>query len=148
MIPLDPRTAAAARRHGLESLLTGLRVLDALGPRTFLALAAETAVLVSDSGGLQEECTVIGRPMVVLRRSTERPESLVDFARLAPCGEDLAGVVGEILEQGPALLDRLAALVSPFGDGTASERIGSLTRTAPRPSESAPRPVHTSPRKR
>jgi UDP-N-acetylglucosamine 2-epimerase (non-hydrolysing) len=43
VIPLHPRTAAAVRRHGLESLLSGVRVLDSLGPRTFLGLAAETA---------------------------------------------------------------------------------------------------------
>jgi UDP-N-acetylglucosamine 2-epimerase (non-hydrolysing) len=123
VIPLHPRTAAAVRRHGLEPLLAGLRVLDSLAPRTFLALAAETAVLVSDSGGLQEECTVLGRPMAVVRRSTERPEAMADFARLVPGGEGLAEVVGAFLDEGSALLDRLAAIASPFGDGTASDRI-------------------------
>jgi UDP-N-acetylglucosamine 2-epimerase (non-hydrolysing) len=123
VLPLHPRTAAATRRHGLEPLLGGLRVLDSLGPRTFLGLAAEAAVLVSDSGGLQEECTVIGRPLVVVRRSTERPESMAEFARLAPGGRGLARAVREILAEGPALLDRLAGLPSPYGDGTASDRI-------------------------
>ncbi len=121
--PLHPRTAAAVRQHGLEPLPAAIRVLDSLGPRTFLALAAESAVLVSDSGGVQEECTVIGRPLAVVRRSTERPEAMADFARLVPGGRGLAGVVGELLGQGPALLDRLASLPSPFGDGTASDRI-------------------------
>lgn len=123
VLPLHPRSAAAARRHGLEPLLAGLHVLDSLGPRTFLGLAAEAAVLVSDSGGIQEECTVIGRPLVVVRRSTERPEAMVDFARLTPGGHGLVHAVREILAEGPALLERLATLASPFGDGTASDRI-------------------------
>ncbi|MDN3351963.1 UDP-N-acetylglucosamine 2-epimerase (non-hydrolyzing) [Actinomadura sp. DC4] len=123
VLPLHPRTAAAVRRHGLEALLRDVRVLDSLGPRTFLGLAAETAVLVSDSGGVQEECTVLGRPLVVVRRSTERPEVMADFARLSPGGVGLASAVGEILGQCPDLLDHLASLASPFGDGTASGRI-------------------------
>ncbi len=123
VIPLHPRTRAAAKRFGLEPLLAGMRVLESLGPRTFLGLAAEAAVLVSDSGGIQEECTVIGRPLVVVRRSTERPEAMADFARLVPGGQGLAEAVGEIVGQGPALRARLASLTSPFGDGTACDRI-------------------------
>jgi UDP-N-acetylglucosamine 2-epimerase (non-hydrolysing) len=88
-------------------------------------------VLVSDSGGTQEECTVIGRPLAVVRHSTERPEVMVDFARLVPGGHGLGGVVAEFVDQGPALLAHLATLPSPFGDGTASDRItdalGALT---------------------
>jgi UDP-N-acetylglucosamine 2-epimerase (non-hydrolysing) len=131
VMPLHPRTAAAARRYGLEPPPDRIRVLKPLAPRRFLGLAAEAAALVSDSGGIQEECTVIGRPLAVVRRSTERPEVMVDFARLVPGGHGLAGVVDEFLGQGPALLERLGSLPSPFGDGTASDRIvgalGSLT---------------------
>jgi UDP-N-acetylglucosamine 2-epimerase (non-hydrolysing) len=123
VVPLHPRTAAAVRRYGLEPLLGGLRVLESLAPRTFLGLAAHAAVLVSDSGGIQEECTVLGRPLVVVRRSTERPEALRDFARLVPGGAGLAEAVGDVLAQGAGLLSRLGTLVSPFGDETAADQI-------------------------
>jgi UDP-N-acetylglucosamine 2-epimerase (non-hydrolysing) len=123
VVPLHPRTVAAVRRHGLEPLLRELRVRDCLGPRTFLCLAAHAAVLVSDSGGIQEECTVLGRPLVVVRRSTERPEAMADFARLVPAGHGLAAVVGGILDQGAALLSHLASLASPFGDESAADQI-------------------------
>jgi UDP-N-acetylglucosamine 2-epimerase (non-hydrolysing) len=128
VVPLHPRTAAAVHRNGLGGLLAGMRILEPLDPVTFLGLAAEAAVLVSDSGGIQEECTVIGRPLVVVRRSTERPEAMADFARLVPAGHGLAEAVGEILDQGDALLARLASLASPFGDGTACDRIAGLVR--------------------
>jgi UDP-N-acetylglucosamine 2-epimerase (non-hydrolysing) len=131
VMPLHPRTAAVARRYGLEPPPDRIRVLKPLAPRRFLGLAAEAAVLVSDSGGIQEECTVIGRPLAVVRRSTERPEVMKDFARLVPGGHGLAGVVAGFVDQGPALLAHLAILPSPFGDGTASDRItdalGALT---------------------
>lgn len=137
VLPLHPRTAAAARQHDLKPLLAGLRVMDSLGPRTFLGLAAEAAILVSDSGGVQEECTVIGRPLVVVRRSTERPEAMMDFARLTPGGCGLARAVRDVLAEGPTLLERLAALASPFGDGTASDQIvaaiSRFTDASPKP---------------
>jgi UDP-N-acetylglucosamine 2-epimerase (non-hydrolysing) len=123
VLPLHPRTAAAVRCHGLDGLLAGLRVVEPLDPATFLGLAAQAAVLVSDSGGVQEECTVIGRPLIVVRRSTERPEVMADFARLVPEGVGLTQAVAEVLDQGATLRARLAALGSPFGDGTACDRI-------------------------
>jgi UDP-N-acetylglucosamine 2-epimerase (non-hydrolysing) len=123
VVPLHPRTAAAVRRYGLGALLKGMRVLEPLGPKVFIGLAAEAAVLVSDSGGIQEECTIIGRPLVVVRRSTERPEAVPDFARLVPGGRGLSDHVTEFIDQGAGLLHRLATLTSPFGDGTASAQI-------------------------
>lgn len=123
VMPLHPRTVTAVRRHGLEPHLDGIRVLKALGPKTFLGLAAHAAVLVSDSGGLQEECTVLGRPLVVVRRSTERPEAMADFACLVPGGQGLAEAVRGMLDEGAALLSRLASLDSPFGDVTAADQI-------------------------
>ncbi|GAB3661773.1 UDP-N-acetylglucosamine 2-epimerase (non-hydrolyzing) [Actinocorallia lasiicapitis] len=123
VLPLHPRTAAAITRWGLDGLLERVRVVEPLGPSTFLALAERAAVLVSDSGGIQEECTVLGRPLIVVRRSTERPEAFADFARLVPAGAGLASAVAEILAQGDGLLERLRLLPSPFGDEKAADRI-------------------------
>lgn len=123
VLPLHPRTVQAVDRHGLRPLLAGMRILEPLGPRTFLSLAAHAAVLVSDSGGIQEECTVLGRPLVVVRRSTERPEALTDFACLTPGGHGLADAVSNLLLRGPGLLKHLASLDSPFGDASAADRI-------------------------
>ena len=126
VLPLHPRTAAAIRRFDLTALLKPIQVIPPCRPATFLSLAAHAAVLVSDSGGMQEECTVLGRPLLVVRRSTERPEALTDFARLVPECHGLQAAVEDVLARGQALLDRLAGLPSPFGDETAAERIVDL----------------------
>ncbi|SPE49753.1 UDP-2,3-diacetamido-2,3-dideoxy-D-glucuronate 2-epimerase [Streptomyces netropsis] len=134
VLPLHPRTRARIASAGLAELLAPLLVTAPLGYAEFLALAAHAALLVSDSGGIQEECTVLGRPLVVVRRSTERPEAMADFADLVEPGAEIGRVARRRLAEGPAGLARLAALPSPFGDGSASERIVALLAavTAPR----------------
>ncbi|MEU2854230.1 non-hydrolyzing UDP-N-acetylglucosamine 2-epimerase [Streptomyces syringium] len=134
VLPLHPRTRARIAAAGLAELLAPLLVTAPLGYAEFLALAAHAALLVSDSGGIQEECTVLGRPLVVVRRSTERPEAMADFADLVEPGAEIGRAARRRLAEGPAGLARLAALPSPFGDGSASERIVALLAavTAPR----------------
>ncbi|WP_371627539.1 UDP-N-acetylglucosamine 2-epimerase (non-hydrolyzing) [Streptomyces sp. NBC_01116] len=126
VLPLHPRTRARIEAAGLRPLLDELTVISPTGYSTFLALARHAAVIVSDSGGIQEETTVLGRPLVVVRRSTERPEALIDFADLVEPGPGTGAAVRRRLAEGPEGLRRLAALPSPFGDGTASRRIADL----------------------
>lgn len=122
LFTLHPRTAGAIERWGLSDLLTPLIVCPPLAGPEFLGLAAESAVIVTDSGGIQEEATVIARPVVVVRRSTERPEAFTHHASLARPDEIVDLVEGVIAEL-PAVHERLATLPSPYGDGYASARI-------------------------
>ncbi|GAA0627805.1 non-hydrolyzing UDP-N-acetylglucosamine 2-epimerase [Streptomyces crystallinus] len=126
VLPLHPRTRARVEAAGLASLLGPLRVTRPLGYGEFLALARHAALLVSDSGGVQEEVTVLGRPLVVVRNSTERPEAMADFATLVGPGPELGRAAREGLALGAAGRARLGALRSPFGDGLASRRIVEL----------------------
>ncbi|MFB7515062.1 non-hydrolyzing UDP-N-acetylglucosamine 2-epimerase [Streptomyces sp. NPDC056144] len=128
VLPLHPRTRARIEAAGLLPLLDGLTVLPPAGYGTFLALARHAALIVSDSGGIQEETTVLGRPLVVVRRSTERPEALADFADLVPPGPGIGEAARRRLAEGAPGLRRLATLPSPYGDGTASHRIAELLR--------------------
>ncbi|MEU6644339.1 UDP-N-acetylglucosamine 2-epimerase (non-hydrolyzing) [Saccharomonospora sp. NPDC046836] len=123
ILPVHPRTRAAVERHGLARYLDALTVTSPLGSADFLGLAANAALLVSDSGGLQEEATVLKRPLIVVRRSTERPESMRHFAVLVSPGPLISKTAGEWLENLPELHRQLAGVPSPFGDGHASERI-------------------------
>ena len=121
-LPLHPRTVAAADQAGLGAKLARLQVIEPMDGTDFLALTAEAAVVVSDSGGVQEEVTVLGVPLVVVRRSTERPEALAQFATLVrPDG--IARAANAYLAAGVQLRRKLAATPSPYGDGTASETI-------------------------
>jgi UDP-N-acetylglucosamine 2-epimerase (non-hydrolysing) len=123
VLPLHPRTAQAVERHGLGALLERLRVVPPLGSSDFLSLAAHALVIVSDSGGLAEEVTVLKRPLVVVRRSTERAEAIeAGFARLA-APREVAATVESMLHGHRSLLTRLASTPSPFGDETAAKRI-------------------------
>ena len=122
VFPVHPRTRAAAERFGLVPLLEQLVVVEPLRPKAFLALAAEAAVLVSDSGGVQEEASVLKRPVVVVRRSTERPEVLGTFAERVEPGPALGDRIAAIVADRTAIAERLAAVPCPYGDGTASQR--------------------------
>jgi UDP-N-acetylglucosamine 2-epimerase (non-hydrolysing) len=119
VLPLHPRTVGAAELAGLGAELARLRVLAPMDGADFLGLSAEAALLVSDSGGVQEEVTVLGRPLVVVRRSTERPEAFEHFATLVrPDG--IARAANVYLAGGETLRRSLAATPSPYGDGSAS----------------------------
>jgi UDP-N-acetylglucosamine 2-epimerase (non-hydrolysing) len=123
VLPLHPRTAAAISRFNMTSLLANLTVLKPLGSAMFLALAKHAALLISDSGGVQEECTVLKRPLIAVRRSTERPEALRHFAELMEPTTQIGTTAIEWLADRATLLQDLATRPSPYGDGTASARI-------------------------
>ena len=122
VLPLHPRTADRVERFELGSMLDDLLVIDPIGYREFLGLGAESAFLVSDSGGVQEEVSVYKRPVLVVRRSTERPEVIGTFAERVEPGPGIAEVANGWLEDLDGLHERLAAIDSPYGDGSASRR--------------------------
>jgi UDP-N-acetylglucosamine 2-epimerase (non-hydrolysing) len=128
LLPLHPRTRAAVQRHGLTAALDRLQPVPPADHRTFLGLARHARLLVSDSGGVQEECTVLKRPLIVVRNSTERPESIeAGFAHLVQPGPVISDL-GRQLIGDKDLSERLAAIPCPYGDGKASQRIAELLR--------------------
>jgi UDP-N-acetylglucosamine 2-epimerase (non-hydrolysing) len=128
VLPLHPRTRGCAGRYGLSAELDRLHQVPPVDHRTFLGLARLARLIVSDSGGVQEECTVLKRPLVVVRNSTERPESIdAGFAHLVRPGPAI-GSIGRTLISDVNLAERLARTPCPFGDGRASERIAAHLR--------------------
>jgi UDP-N-acetylglucosamine 2-epimerase (non-hydrolysing) len=123
VFPLHPRTAKSVERFGLTRLLQALLVLEPQAYPAFLALAAEAAVIVSDSGGIQEEASVLKRPVVVVRRSTERPEITGTFGVLVPAGPRIGAEVARWLDDVAGHRERLSHIPSPYGDGSACRRI-------------------------
>jgi UDP-N-acetylglucosamine 2-epimerase (non-hydrolysing) len=122
VFPVHPRTRRRMQHCGLENRADGVHMVSPVGYQTFLGLAAECAFLLSDSGGVQEEATVVKRPAIVVRRSTERPEVIGSFATLVPSVVDLPRVVRELLARLDHVHRTLAATESPYGDGQASAR--------------------------
>lgn len=123
VLPLHPRSRIRAKDHGLGRLLQEIRVVDPIGYEEFLGLGAESALLITDSGGVQEEVSVYKRPVIVVRRSTERPEVIGTFARLVQPGDQLRSVASDWLEDLGVVHEGLSAIESPYGDGSASATI-------------------------
>jgi UDP-N-acetylglucosamine 2-epimerase (non-hydrolysing) len=129
VFPMHPRTRSTIECADLDGLLDGLLVISPLGYADFLGLLGACAVAVSDSGGVQEEVSVLKVPLVVLRRSTERPEVLGTFASLTEDPDEMFEMASQILTNVEGKFEELAALPSPFGDGRAGERmVASLDR--------------------
>ncbi|RPI21186.1 MAG: UDP-N-acetylglucosamine 2-epimerase (non-hydrolyzing) [Actinobacteria bacterium] len=122
LLSLHPRSLARIESFGLNAQLRRLLVVEPIGYREFLALGAESAFLVSDSGGVQEEVSVYKRPVIVVRRSTERPEVLGTFAELVEPGPKIGELAGAWLQDLAGLHARLRDVPSPYGDGSASQR--------------------------
>ncbi|HEX8262077.1 MAG TPA: UDP-N-acetylglucosamine 2-epimerase (non-hydrolyzing), partial [Allosphingosinicella sp.] len=114
-------------RRAVETALAGaehIELREPLGYEEMVRLMARSWLILSDSGGLQEEAPALGTPLLVLRDVTERPEAL------ATGNVELVGTdAGRILAAVAALLDcperhaRMSRPAFPFGDGRASERI-------------------------
>jgi len=86
-------------------------------------------LLLSDSGGLQEEAPALGKPVLVLRRTTERPEA-VDAGTAKLIGTNSADILRETAQllDNSAAYEAMARAHNPFGDGQASQRIVEVSR--------------------
>jgi UDP-N-acetylglucosamine 2-epimerase (non-hydrolysing) len=114
-------------RNVLEDVLgrhPRVRLIEPPDYREFVALMQRCTLILSDSGGVQEEAPAFGKPVLVLREDTERPEGVeAGTARLV--GSDKAKIVKEAMSllEDPEAYRKMAQAVSPYGDGHASERI-------------------------
>jgi UDP-N-acetylglucosamine 2-epimerase (non-hydrolysing) len=123
VLPLHPRTRKQVEGFGLSGLLTPLTVTEPLGYIEMLSLVDSSAVVVTDSGGVQEETTALGVPCVTLREQTERPITVEEGTnRLAPWPLTIAGIVAtfdDAMQRGRVGVGER----SPDGwDGRAAER--------------------------
>ncbi len=101
--------------------------IDLLEPADYLAfvdLMRRAHILLTDSGGVQEEAPSLGKPVLVMREKTERPEAVeAGTARLVGTDEDAIVAEAELLLDDPEEYRRRARIHNPYGDGHASERI-------------------------
>jgi UDP-N-acetylglucosamine 2-epimerase (non-hydrolysing) len=127
VFPMHPRTRKNVARMGLAermASITGLRTPEPLGYLDFLKLMAESALTMTDSGGIQEETTILGVPCMTIRENTERPVTITHGTnRLAPPRNQ-----SSLLE---AYADRMASRPNPdhrpeLWDGRAAERIAQV----------------------
>lgn len=122
IFPMHPRTTATLVRHSIH-VPPSVQVVEPVGHREFLALMAASALTISDSGGVQEEVSVLKIPLIVLRRSTERPEVVGTFASITSDPEEMFRLAERVLGNVDATIAELQTYPTPFGDGRASIRM-------------------------
>jgi len=142
LFPVHPRTAPQLLLPAVQRLLRksgNIRLLPPIGYRDCVALQAGAAMVLTDSGGLQEETTILGVPCLTLRESTERPITVTEGTNT------VVGTAREAIVNGAAAaLDRRdIRSTAPVGwDGHAAERIVDILLTVDAPLDSVrARPV-------
>jgi UDP-N-acetylglucosamine 2-epimerase (non-hydrolysing) len=112
--------------HGNIALVEPLDYLN------FVAMMEASTLMLTDSGGIQEEAPSLGKPVLVMRDTTERPEGVAaGTARLV--GADAERIVAEAsrLLDDPSAFQAMAVAHNPYGDGTASRQIAEILARAP-----------------
>jgi UDP-N-acetylglucosamine 2-epimerase (non-hydrolysing) len=129
IFPAHPRTVKVMREHGLETLVDlgggpasigSVTCTEPIGYVDFLALMADARLVLTDSGGIQEETTILAVPCLTLRANTERPITIAMGTNrlIGSDPEAIARAAGEALDA-----PRLAGTRPPLWDGNAGERI-------------------------
>jgi UDP-N-acetylglucosamine 2-epimerase (non-hydrolysing) len=121
--PAHPRFLARVREFGLQAQLEalhGVRILEPQGYLDFLALMDHAALVLTDSGGIQEEACVLKVPCVTLRENTERPSTLETGGNVL-VGNDTAAIVAAATQM--AALDPARIQPLPLWDGQSARRI-------------------------
>ena len=141
--PVHPSPAVHPVVHEVLDGVEGVRLVEPLNYAETVAAVAASRFVLTDSGGLQEEAPTLGKPVLVMRRETERPEGL-EAGTLRLVGAEYADVVEwtRRLLTDHALYARMAHASNPYGDGRAAERIVGwllhVLRDGPAPDEFAP----------
>jgi UDP-N-acetylglucosamine 2-epimerase (non-hydrolysing) len=120
VLPMHPRTARQISTFELDAEVGRIRVIEPSNHQDFLGLVSASALIVSDSGGIQEEASILKKPVIVVRNSTERPEVLGTFCKLVAPGPEISETARMWAANIESRHSWLRGLPSPFGDGTAS----------------------------
>lgn len=116
VFPVHPRTRKMVESFGFQ--FDGIRAIEPLGLLEFLQLEASARLVLTDSGGVQEETCILGVPCVTLRDNTERPETL-DVGANVLAGADAR----QIVEKAKRMMQQGNGWRNPFGDGSAGKYI-------------------------
>jgi UDP-N-acetylglucosamine 2-epimerase (non-hydrolysing) len=121
-VHMNPNVAVHVRR--LLGALDNVKLIPPQGYKSFVRLLSRCRLVLTDSGGVQEEAPSLGKPVLVMRDTTERPEG-VEAGTALLTGPRAAAIVEHAtrLLSDPAAYEAMATARSPYGDGHAAERI-------------------------
>ena len=126
-VVLHPNAHVAATMHDLLGGSRGISLLAPLGHSELVLRMRDCALILSDSGGIQEEAPALGTPLLVLRGITERPEGIAS-GNMRMVGTSSAAIVAEVrrLLRDPAARAAMSRPALPYGDGHAGPRIAAI----------------------
>lgn len=110
--------------YKLLDSVTNIKLINPLSYPAFVWLMEKAYLIITDSGGVQEEAPSLGKPVLVMRDTTERPEA-VDAGTVLLVGTDTEKIISETkrLIENKQFYDSMSKLHNPYGDGKACERI-------------------------
>ena len=121
-VHLNPKVQEPVKR--ILSELNNVKLIDPLAYKDFIWFMNRAKIIITDSGGVQEEAPSLGKPVLVMRDTTERPEAVAaGTVLLVGTDEDL--IVKEALDllKNKSRFEKMSALHNPYGDGKACKRI-------------------------
>jgi UDP-N-acetylglucosamine 2-epimerase (non-hydrolysing) len=123
IFPMHPRTKKRVAEFGLA--LDGVTSISPIGFLEFLQLEANAKLVITDSGGVQEETCILKVPCITVRDNTERPETIAVQSNIV-VGTD----ANKIMAGARAMLNKPRKWVNPFGNGDSGQRIVSILKKA------------------
>ena len=122
--PVHPNPNIREVVHSLLGDTERISLIEPLDYLPFIHLLRKSTLVLTDSGGIQEEAPSLGKPVLVLRDVTERPEAVTaGTVRLVGTDRKAIAAAALMLLSNPVEYDRMAKAVNPYGDGFAAERI-------------------------
>lgn len=126
-VHLNPKVKVLASR--ILGRMDRIHLIQPLQYQPFVNLMARSHLIITDSGGMQEEAPSLGKPVLVVRRETERPEALeAGTVRLAGIDKDAIYTMTKELLTDKKVYDNMAKAVNPYGDGKASYHIVNILK--------------------
>jgi UDP-N-acetylglucosamine 2-epimerase (non-hydrolysing) len=124
VLPVHPNPEVRGTVEPMGRGRSNVFVVDPIEYEDFANLIARAYLILTDSGGIQEEAPSLGKPVLVLREVTERPEG-IDAGTAILVGTEARKITGKTREllSDAAAYERMARAVNPYGDGRASTRI-------------------------
>ena len=130
MIPVHPNPQIRGPITGLLGGTKNVHLIEPVDYVGFVDLMRRASILITDSGGIQEEGPSLGKPILVMRDKTERPEA-VEAGTVVLTGRDRRRIVAEAsrLLDDSAEYERRTTIHNPYGNGRASVKISTILET-------------------
>ncbi len=125
--PVHPNPNVMEPVHRLLDGISNVHLIEPLNYLPFIYLMRMAHLVITDSGGIQEEAPSLGKPVLVMRETTERPEAVeAGTVRMVGVDEEHIFEVAQRLLNDPTCYARMSAAQNPYGDGRAAERIAQV----------------------